>query len=226
MRRQINLTKRKIAFAIALVVIAFLFIALPKSAGKEYSYVPEFTSATLPYQSLLSVEAGRSADPFDFWWEATKSATQPSPKPSKTPQPTPTTTPHPSIAKTSPSAPTGYKQFSFDECFAIAEKEAVEHGVKPALVHSLLTQESHHNNLAYSQGNYGMWQINLPSHPDITPEQAYDPAWSSHWAVVHLKGLLDTYGDLKGLAAYNAGVGGMQQGKGFGYAQQVLERVK
>lgn len=31
--------------------------------------------------------------------------------------------------------------------------------------------------------SYGMWQIHLPSHPDITKEQALDPEWSTKWAM-------------------------------------------
>lgn len=30
--------------------------------------------------------------------------------------------------------------------------------------------------------SYGVWQIHLPSHPDITKEQALDPEWATKWA--------------------------------------------
>lgn len=29
----------------------------------------------------------------------------------------------------------------------------------------------------------GLWQIHKPSHPTITDEQAFDPEWSTHWAM-------------------------------------------
>lgn len=44
--------------------------------------------------------------------------------------------------------------------------------------------ESHYNaNAVGDHGNsYGVWQINLPSHPNISKEQALDPWWSTEWA--------------------------------------------
>lgn len=30
--------------------------------------------------------------------------------------------------------------------------------------------------------SFGLWQIHLPAHPDITKEQALDPVWSTRWA--------------------------------------------
>ena len=31
--------------------------------------------------------------------------------------------------------------------------------------------------------SFGLWQIHLPSHPEVTKEQALDPEWATEWAV-------------------------------------------
>ena len=74
-------------------------------------------------------------------------------------------------------------------------------------------------------GSYGLWQINLPAHPNISWDCAHDLVCSTNWAVPHLKYLIDTYGLRNGLAAYNAGVGGMRAGNGFIYADEVTHRI-
>lgn len=35
--------------------------------------------------------------------------------------------------------------------------------------------------------SYGLWQIHLPSHPDISKQQALDPDWSTRWALNRMK---------------------------------------
>ncbi len=35
--------------------------------------------------------------------------------------------------------------------------------------------------------SYGLWQIHLPAHLDVTKEQALDPVWSTRWAMAQLK---------------------------------------
>jgi len=35
--------------------------------------------------------------------------------------------------------------------------------------------------------SFGLWQIHLPSHPNITYEQAIDPEWSTDWAARQFK---------------------------------------
>lgn len=36
-------------------------------------------------------------------------------------------------------------------------------------------------------GDHGLWQINKRAHPDISAKQAYDPEWSTYWAIRALK---------------------------------------
>ena len=74
-------------------------------------------------------------------------------------------------------------------------------------------------------GSYGLWQINLPAHPYISWDCAHALVCSTNWAAPHLKYLIDTYGLRRGLAGYNAGVGGMQAGRGFVYADEVIHRI-
>lgn len=35
--------------------------------------------------------------------------------------------------------------------------------------------------------SYGIWQIYLKAHPNITKAQAQDPEWSTRWALTHMK---------------------------------------
>lgn len=35
--------------------------------------------------------------------------------------------------------------------------------------------------------SFGIWQIHIPSHPDVSIEQAMDPEWSTDWAMPRLK---------------------------------------
>lgn len=37
------------------------------------------------------------------------------------------------------------------------------------------------------EDSWGLWQIHLTAHPDITRAQAMDPVWSTEWAVNQLK---------------------------------------
>lgn len=104
-------------------------------------------------------------------------------------------------------------------------QKSAEIGLQWQYAYGVVAQESGWNCQAYSAGNYGMWQINLPSHPNISPECAYDLVCSTNWAVPHLKYLIDTYGLRRGLSAYNAGAGGMRAGKGFVYADEVIHRI-
>lgn len=74
-------------------------------------------------------------------------------------------------------------------------------------------------------GSKGLWQINLPAHPNISYACATDLVCSTNWAAPHLKYMIDTYGLRNGLAAYNAGAAGMKTGKGFKYADEVIHRI-
>jgi hypothetical protein len=76
-----------------------------------------------------------------------------------------------------------------DEMRDLIRKVAEEEGYdRVDYAISIATCESGLNQWAKSKtGDYGLWQIHLKAHPDVTLEQAYDPLWSSRWSIRALK---------------------------------------
>lgn len=71
-----------------------------------------------------------------------------------------------------------------DQAIIIAE----EYGISTTTLFNLIASESNWNPKAVSKtGDYGLVQINLASHSDITKEQALDPIFSLQWAAQHIK---------------------------------------
>jgi len=89
-------------------------------------------------------------------------------------------------------------------------KSAQENELDPALLASHLWTESGYNPKAFNNGDYGIAQINLASHPDVTEEQANDPNFAIPFAAKLLKSKIDEFGGdyNRGIAAYNVGSGG------------------
>lgn len=135
-----------------------------------------------------------------------------------TPQPQPIPNPTPAPASLPCDKVTAQKYVN---------QKATEIGLQWQYAYAVVRQESNWkcNPGTDGAGSIGLWQINLPSHRDISYACATDLVCSTNWAAPHLKYLIDTYGLRSGLAAYNAGVGGMRAGKGFGYAQEVINRI-
>jgi hypothetical protein len=97
----------------------------------------------------------------------------------------------------------------------IADAAAKRYGVPPGLFRRLIQQESGWNPDARNpSGATGLVQIHLPSHPDISEEQARDPAFALGWGARYLATQKARFGrwDLA-LAAYNAGPGNVENGK-------------
>ncbi|MEO5367783.1 MAG: transglycosylase SLT domain-containing protein [Magnetococcus sp. WYHC-3] len=71
------------------------------------------------------------------------------------------------------------------EIKAIAEEEGVDY----KLLMAICEVESNCNpdRVGDSGNSHGMFQIHLPSHPDITPEQAKDIEFSTRWTIKHCK---------------------------------------
>jgi hypothetical protein len=70
----------------------------------------------------------------------------------------------------------------------------------------------------------GLMQINSAAHPDVSPEQAADPDFAINYAANLLKSYYDQMGTGNwddAVRAYNAGVGGAQNGGGYDYLQGV-----
>lgn len=95
----------------------------------------------------------------------------------------------------------------------MADAAARRYGVPPALFRRLIQQESGWNPDARNpSGATGLVQIHLPSHPDISEEQARDPAFALGWGARYLatqKARFKRW-DLA-LAAYNAGPGNVEK---------------
>lgn len=97
----------------------------------------------------------------------------------------------------------------------MADAAARRYGVPIRLYRRLIQQESGWNPDAYNpSGATGLVQIHLPSHPDISEEQARDPAFALGWGARYLATQKQRFGrwDLA-LAAYNAGPGNVETGK-------------
>ncbi len=67
--------------------------------------------------------------------------------------------------------------------------ESLIAGVNPQLALGIVKRESQFNPEAVGDhGNsLGAWQIHMPAHGDISPEQAKDIRWSTQWALTQLK---------------------------------------
>jgi hypothetical protein len=67
--------------------------------------------------------------------------------------------------------------------------EAVISGVDPQVALSISKSESHLNpNAVGDHGtSFGMWQIHLPAHQDISKEQAENIIFSTEWSMSQLK---------------------------------------
>lgn len=97
----------------------------------------------------------------------------------------------------------------------MADAAARKYGVPPGLFRRLIQQESGWNPDAHNPlGATGLVQIHLPSHPDISEEQARNPAFALGWGARYLATQKQRFGrwDLA-LAAYNAGPGNVDNGR-------------
>jgi hypothetical protein len=112
---------------------------------------------------------------------------------------------------------------------AMADAAARRYGVPPSLFRRLIQQESGWNPDAYNpSGATGLVQIHLPSHPDISAEQARDPAFALGWGARYLATQKRRFGrwDLA-LAAYNAGPGNVENGRwqSFPETQNYVKKI-
>lgn len=119
-------------------------------------------------------------------------------------QPTPTTAPTPTFEGLGVDAPE-------EELAKLIVTSAEESEVDPSLLAALLFQESSYDIGATNpeSPDYGIAQINLPSHPGVTKEQAFDPKFAIPFAAKKLASDINYFDDInRGLAAYNVGRGG------------------
>jgi len=96
------------------------------------------------------------------------------------------------------------------------QTKAEETGVPASLISAVIKQESGFNtnasNINDKETSYGLGQINLKAHPEITKEQATNPEFAIDFVANRLKGMIDKYGLYEGVQAYNTpGAIGSQQ---------------
>jgi soluble lytic murein transglycosylase-like protein len=82
-------------------------------------------------------------------------------------------------------------------------------GIPQDLLNRLKTLESNNDPAAIGTvdpNDWGLMQIHMPFHPDVTRAQAFDPAFSIVWGGGYLKGGYNSLHDWDGaVAAYNVG---------------------
>jgi len=111
----------------------------------------------------------------------------------------------------------------------IITSAAKKYGLSSALLSSVIKKESGFNanasNVNPKEKSYGLAQINLNAHPDVTETQAKDPNFSIDYAAKRLKAMTDKYGTYEGIQAYNTpGAVGSDQLKK--YANEILTTAK
>lgn len=77
---------------------------------------------------------------------------------------------------------------------AYVENQAKDEGLSPELISNIVNcesgyvpQQSKFVRNGIREDSWGIWQIHLPSHKDITREQAMDIIWSTNWAIQQIK---------------------------------------
>lgn len=84
------------------------------------------------------------------------------------------------IAPEAPKLPPN-EPFNAERAIAAAERK---YGLEPNILARTLWCESSYRPDAIGDGgtSYGIAQIHLPAHPQVTPEEALDPEWAVEWA--------------------------------------------
>ena len=101
--------------------------------------------------------------------------------------------------------------------YGFVNDAALRTGVPAALISAVIKNESGFNHKAANdktsrEKSYGLGQINLLAHPQITRAQAEDPVFAIDFVADRLKGMIDKYGVYEGVQAYNTpGAIGSQQ---------------
>lgn len=94
----------------------------------------------------------------------------------------------------------------------LINQAAKQYGVEPALVAAHIQHESAgtwNPKINGPTGDYGLAQIVLSSHPDVTLSQAYDPSFAIPFIARYLANSMKKFGDInRTIASYNVGQGG------------------
>lgn len=83
-------------------------------------------------------------------------------------------------------------------------KQSIAFGINPALTQCIVTHESQWvpDKIGPEKDGWvsqGLWQIYQKAWPDITQAQAFDPVWSTNWALTQIKN-----GHVRWWATYSA----------------------
>ena len=99
---------------------------------------------------------------------------------------------------------------------AVVEAAAQRHGVDVMLVHAIIAVESAYNMRAVSPaGAAGLMQLMPATQRAYGVSDPFDPRENVEAGVVHLRRLVDEFGTVLAVAAYNAGPGAGRRYRGI-----------
>ena len=185
--------------------------------GGAVNKLKDFINSLIGPKVYVS-EAGKPMQEFtpQQYAEYEKQRKQDNPSPTPTTEASkPTNIQAPSVGdNTNSDLFSGLKAPKPPDTFAnLIEKAASKYKVDPNLLAAIFYQESKYNPNAIGQSDpndIGFAQINLPSHPNVTRQQALDPNFSIDYGARKLSQDIQNFGGdvSRGVAAYNVGRGG------------------
>lgn len=111
---------------------------------------------------------------------------------------------------------------------ALISQASTQYGIPASLISAVINQESGFNpnasNVSDKEKSYGLGQINLNAHPEITKAQATDPSFAVNFVAQRLKNMIDKYGLYEGVQAYNT-PGAIGSDQLIRYANNILSKA-
>lgn len=108
------------------------------------------------------------------------------------------------------------------------QTKAQQYGVPVSILSALFGRESGYNpkakNINKRETSYGLAQINLLAHPNVTRQQAEDPNFAIDFAAKRLASMIQKYGLYEGIQAYNT-PGAIGSAQLVEYANNILKRA-
>lgn len=120
----------------------------------------------------------------------------------------------------SPTSPGQYQ--------GLIQAKSKQYGVPVSILTALLGHESGYNpkakNINSKETSYGLGQINLKAHPNVTRAQAENPDFAVNFAAEKLAGMIQKYGLYEGIQAYNT-PGAIGSAQLIQYANRILKNA-